>query len=262
MIESQLQPCFARAITENDHGAGQQKRQQHWREPSFDVVSFDVSPADSCYRVHVEYTPIKDFAKVIMTYNIYADGVIEAVEDFKDAGNLENGKLMTRIGMEFAMPGEFSTFEFFGLGPHENYSDRYSSSLVGHYVQRVEDQYHYGYVRPQESGTKSQLRWMKVLDDNGAGFEVTSNVKFSASALPFHWTQMDVDQLGNKQAHSLELKALAHENQRSLGKTWVNFDLVQLGLGCINSWGEWPKQEYWVYPQEYSFHFVLRPVNN
>ena len=262
MVESALQPCFARAITENDHGAGQQKRQKHWRDPDMSVAAFNVAATDSCYRVEVEFTPIRDFARVIMTYNVYADGVIEAVEDFKDAGNLENGKLMTRIGMEFAMPGEYSTFEFFGLGPHENYSDRNSSCLVGHYVQRVEDQYHYGYVRPQESGTKTQLRWMKVLDDNGAGFEITSDVKFSASALPFHWKEMDVDQLGNKQAHSLELKPLAHENDRSRGKTWVNFDLVQLGLGCINSWGAWPSSQHWVIPQEYSFRFVLRPVNN
>lgn len=262
MIKSPLQPCFGRAITENDHGAGQQKRQKHWREATFDVVSFNVTPTDTCYRVEVEFAPIKDFAKVLMSYNLYADGVIEAVEDFKDAGNLENGKLMTRIGMEFAMPGEYSTFEFFGLGPHENYCDRNSSSLVDHYIQRVEDQYYYGYVRPQESGTKTQLRWMKVLDDNGAGFEITSDVKFSASALPFRWKEMDVDQLGNKQAHSLELKPLAYENQRSLGKTWVNFDLVQLGLGCINSWGAWPRWEHLVIPQEYSFHFVLRPVNN
>lgn len=262
MVKSALKPCFGRAITENDHGAGQQKRQKHWRNPSLEVVAFNVAATDSCYRVEVEFTPIQDFAKVFMTYNIYADGVIEGVEDFKDAGNLENGKLMTRIGMEFAMPGEFSTFEFFGLGPHENYCDRYSSSLVGHYVQRVEDQYHYGYVRPQESGTKTQLRWMKVLDDNGAGFEITSNVKFSASTLPFHWTEMDVDMLGNKQAHSLELKPLAHENDRSHGNTWVNFDLVQMGLGCINSWGQWPRYEHLVVPQEYSFRFVLRPVNN
>ena len=262
MVESPLQPCFARAITENDHGAGQQKRQKHWREPGLEVVSFNVTATDSCYRVEVEFTPIKNFAKVLMAYNVYADGVIEGVENFRDAGNLENGKLMTRIGMEFAMPGEYSNFEFFGLGPHENYCDRNSSALVGHYVQRVEDQYHYGYVRPQESGTKTQLRWMKVLDDNGTGFEITSDVKFSASALPFRWSEMDVDQLGNKQAHSLELKPLAHENQRSLGKTWVNFDLVQMGLGSINSWGAWPEMEHLVIPQEYSFHFVLRPVNN
>ena len=262
MVESPLQPCFARAITENDHGAGQQKRQKHWRQPGLEVVSFNVAATDSCYRVEVEFTPIKNFAKVFMTYNVYADGVIEGVEDFKDAGNLENGKLMTRIGMEFAMPGQYSNFEFFGLGPHENYCDRNSSALVGHYVQRVEDQYHYGYVRPQESGTKTQLRWMKVMDDNGAGFEITSDVKFSASALPFRWSEMDVEQLGNKQAHSLELKPLAHENQRSLGKTWVNFDLVQMGLGSINSWGAWPEMEHLVIPQEYTFHFVLRPVNN
>ena len=262
MVASPLQPCFARAITENDHGAGQQKRQKHWREPNLEVVSFNVAATDSCYRVEVEFTPIKNFAKVFMSYNVYADGVIEGVEEFKDAGNLENGKLMTRIGMEFAMPGQYSNFEFFGLGPHENYCDRNSSALVDHYVQRVEDQYHYGYVRPQESGTKTQLRWMKVMDDNGAGFEITSDVKFSASALPFRWSEMDVEQLGNKQAHSLELKPLAHEDQRSLGKTWVNFDLVQMGLGSINSWGAWPEMEHLVIPQEYTFHFVIRPVNN
>ena len=103
---------------------------------------------------------------------------------------------------------------------------------------------------------------MKVLDDNGTGFEIRSEVKFSASALPFSWEQMDVRKLGNNQAHSLELKALAHENDRTLGKTWVNVDLVQQGLGCVNSWGAWPKNEHRIHPQPYFFHFVLKPVNN
>ena len=262
LVESALMPCLARAATENDLGAAQDKRMDHWRNAEFKVVDFAVTPADSCYRVEVEYAPVGDFAYVRMGYNIYADGVIEAVEEFKDAGNLTNGKLIGRIGMEFAMPGRFSTFEFFGLGPFENYCDRYSAARMGHYVQRVEEQYHYGYVRPQESGTKTQLKWMRILDANGAGFEVTSDVKFSASALPFHWKEMDVRMLGNNQAHSLELKKLACEDQRSLGRTWVNFDLTQMGLGCINSWGAWPRMEHLVIPQEYTFRFVLRPVNN
>lgn len=262
MIESPLVPCLGRAATENDLGAGQEKRMKHWREASFDVESFSVEETDSCCRLSVAFAPIMDFARIEMTYNIYADGVVEAVEEFKDAGNLENGKLMSRVGMEFAMPGEYSTFEFFGLGPFENYCDRSSSALMGHYVQRVQDQYHYGYVRPQESGTKTQLKWIKVLDDNGAGFEITSDVKFSASALPFHWKEMDVEFIGNRQAHSLELKKLAHEDARSLGRTWVNFDLKQMGLGCVNSWGAWPRMEHLVIPQEYTFRFVLRPVNN
>ena len=164
--------------------------------------------------------------------------------------------------MHFAMPGLFSNLEYFGFGPHENYIDRNSSALIGHYVQRVEDQYHYGYARPQESGTKTEVKWMRVLDDNGTGFEIRSDVKFSASALPFSWEQMDVRKLGTNQAHSLELKALAHENDRSLGKTWVNVDLVQQGLGCVNSWGAWPKKEHRILPQAYTFHFTLTPVNN
>jgi beta-galactosidase len=164
--------------------------------------------------------------------------------------------------MQMAMPGEYSTVEYFGFGPFENYSDRNSAALMGHYVQRVEDQYHYGYARPQESGTKTQLKWMKVLDDNGAGFEITSDVKFSASALPFSPAQMDVRALNENQSHSLELKALAKENVRTLGKTYVNFDLRQMGLGCVNSWGQWPIDEYMIPAAEYEFFFALRPVNN
>ena len=262
LVESPLVPCLARACTENDLGAGHEKRMKHWRNAKFDVEDFVVEETDSCARISVKFAPISDFAYVKMTYNIYADGVVEAVEEFKDAGNLAKGKILQRVGMEFAMPGEYSTFEFYGLGPFENYCDRYSSALVGHYVQRVEDQYHYGYARPQESGTKSQLKWIKVMDDNGTGFEISSDVKFSASALPFHWKEMDVRELKNNQAHSLELKKLAFEDQRSLGKTWVNFDLAQMGLACINSWGAWPREEHLVIPQEYTFRFVLRPVNN
>ena len=103
---------------------------------------------------------------------------------------------------------------------------------------------------------------MKVMDDNGCGFEITSDVKFSASALPFSVAQMDVPHMGKAQAHSLELKSLAHENERSLGKTYVNFDLRQMGMGCVNSWGAWPLQEYRIPAAEYEFFFVLKPLNN
>ena len=73
---------------------------------------------------------------------------------------------------------------------------------------------------------------------------------------------MDVRTLGYNQAHSLELKQLAFENQRSLGKTCVSIDLVHTGVGCVNSWGAWPRKEYRALPQEYDFSFVLRPVIN
>ena len=262
LVDEPLMPCFARAAIENDLGARQDRRQDVWRKAEFKVSSFDVARTDSCYVVSVGFAPIAESAAVTMKYEVYADGSIVVTEAMADAGKLAEMPMLPRFGINFAMNGAYSTFEFFGYGPHENYIDRTSSALMGHYVQRVEDQYHYGYVRPQESGTKTHIKWMRVLDDNGAGFEIRSDVKFSASALPFSWKQMDVKMLDDNQAHSLDLKALAFENERSLGKTWVNVDLVQMGLACVNSWGAWPREEYRVNAQPYEFRFVLTPVNN
>ncbi len=262
MIESPLEPCFSRAIIENDLGAKQYNKQALWREAELAALYVAVEKTDFCYRVNVDYAPIGETALVRMIYDVYADGTIAAKEEMLDAGKLAEAPMLPRFGMQFAMPGEYSNFEFFGLGPHENYVDRASSALMGHYVQRVEDQYHYGYVRPQESGTKTQIKWMKVLDDNGAGFEITSDMKFSASALPFSWKDMDVRILDETQSHSLELKALAHEDDRSNGLTWVNFDLAQMGLGGINSWGAVPLEQHRVKAQPYQFNFVLKPVCN
>ena len=262
LLAEPLMPNFTRAATENDLGAKFDKVQEMWRFPEFKVASFDVAQEADCHVVTVAFEPLAGAALVGVKYYVYADGTIAAVESLKDAGGLDKCAILPRFGMQMAMPGEYSTFEFFGYGPFENYDDRNSAALMGHYVQRVEDQYHYGYARPQESGTKTQLKWMKVLDDNGAGFEITSDVKFSGSALPFSAKQMDVRANGTNQFHSLELKAAAQENRRSLGKTYVNFDLRQMGLGCVNSWGRWPRQEYLIPAAEYEFFFVLRPVNN
>ena len=265
MLQAPLMPSVTRACTENDLGAGFDKRIfALWRFPEFKVSDFAVEAAEDCYKVLVSYVPFHEIAAVKMEYRIYADGAIAGREMLVDAGKLDKDRIpfLPRFGMQMAMGGEYSTFEFFGLGPHENYSDRATSALVGHYVQRVEDQYHYGYVRPQESGTKTQLKWVKVLDDNGAGFEITSDVKFSASALPFSTQELDLRYQDNNQAHSLELKPLAFDDQRSLGKTWVCFDLVQQGLGCINSWGAWPLPQYLVDAQPMTFNFFIRPVNN
>ena len=262
LIENPVMPCVARAVIENDLGAKQDERQEMWRKAEFKVSSFDVVKTDSCYVVEVAFATIGEAADVKMRYEVYADGTVAVTESLSDAGKLSEAPMLPRFGVDFAMNGEYSTFEFFGMGPHENYGDRVSSALVGHYVQRVEDQYHYGYVRPQESGTKTQIKWMRVLDGNGTGFEIRSDVKFSASALPFSWQEMDVRMLGDNQAHSLELRRLACEGERASGKTWVNVDLMQMGLGCVNSWGAWPREEYMIPAAEYDFFFVLRPVNN
>ena len=261
VIDSPLVPNLGRAAIENDLGAGQDKRCNIWRNAVMKPSQVDFADRGGFHEIDVTYEPV-GAAAVRVRYEVYADGEIVITESLEETEGLAEMPMLPRFGLEFRMGGEYSTFEFFGLGPHENYVDRKSSALMGHYVQRVEDQYHYGYVRPQESGTKTGLKWMKVLDDNGAGLEICSDVRFSASALPFHWKQMDVKMLDDRQAHSLELKKLACEGRRSDGHTWVNVDLVQMGLGCVNSWGAWPREEHLVKAQPYTFRVALRPVCN
>ena len=214
-----------------------------------------------------------------MIYKIHCLGFIDCVEILKDAGKLSKAPCLPRFGMEFAMPGEFSNLEYFGLGPHENYCDRNSSALMGRYEQRVEDQYNYGYARPQESGTKTGVKWWKVTDDRGFGFKISAGgTRFSASALPFSTATLDIKAYPLKkywsdiydfptptgrpdhQVHSLELKALAFEGCRSLGQTWVCFDKAQQGVGGIDSWKSWPLPQHRIPAAEMAFSFRIYPV--
>jgi len=275
MISEPMMPCFGRSVTENDLGAKFEKKLAGWFYPDFKLADFSVAQDGNGYLVKVAYEPFsirykddRGVAAVSMSYKVYADGTIEGVESMADGGDLAKAPMLPRFGMELAMPGDYSVIEFYGYGPFENYCDRNSATLVGRYTQRVEDQYHWGYARPQESGTHTGLKWMKITDDNGTGLMLTSDVKFSASALPISRRQIDMSVTGGvrrdrgDQRHSLELKKAACENVRSLGKTYVNFDLRQMGLGCIDSWGAWPREEYLIKAAPMEFHFVLRPVNN
>ncbi|MGN0190459.1 MAG: glycoside hydrolase family 2 TIM barrel-domain containing protein [Candidatus Cryptobacteroides sp.] len=265
ILAAPLSPILWRAATENDLGARFWKRKfidciAPWRDAVYTPVAFSVEDKGDYVAVSVKYGAIAEYAFVCVDFNVYGDGSIAVSENLTDAGNLSNAPVLGRFGMRFAMPGEYSTIEFFGNGPFENYSDRNSAAVLGRYTQRVEDQYHYGYVRPQESGTHTSIKWLKVLDDNGTGFEISSDALFSGSVIPFSAEEIDVPK--GSVRHSLKLKKAACENHRADGKTWVTFELAQMGLGCEDSWSAMPRQEYLIKPEPMTFNYVLRPVEN
>ena len=251
MVSEPMLPCFDRALVENDLGARFQNRFALWRGLDFKVENVFAKEVDWSCEVGVTLVPIDGKGVVQVTYLIEPDGKVIVMESLKD---VSDAQYLFRFGMRFAMPGQYSDLDFFGLGPWENYSDRCSAALLGRYRQRVEDQYHYGYVRAQESGTHTGMRWLDILDESGTGLKLWSAQPFSASALPFSLEDLDTH------VHSLELKAKAHENDRSLGTTYVHMDLAQMGVGGINSWGTWPLQEYLLPAQPYTFQFILAPV--
>ena len=273
MVSEPLMPEFARAPLENDMGARMHTRMAVWRYPAFILKGLEVSEDSGAWLVSAAYEPIANGAAAIrLTYKINPDGTVEGHEIMEDAGDLSKAPDLFRFGMKFAMPGRYSTLDFYGKGPWENYCDRNSSAVMGHYVQSVNEQYHYGYVRPQESGTHTGMKYLRLLDDSGNGLEISSDVRFSASALPFPMNVLDCMENGtpvrgnrtNTQAgeprHSLSLKAMAHENDRAEGTTYVNFDLAQMGVGGINSWGTIPLEPYLLHARERNFYYFIRPV--
>ena len=263
MLSAPVKPCFNRAPTENDLGATLPSRYALWRNPDFKVKDFNLSKAGSSCLVEVTFEPLGGIVPLSLFYEVRPDGSISIVERMAAAPQAPD---MFRFGLEFAMPGTFSELDFFGLGPWENYIDRSSAAVLGRFRQSVSEQYHMGYVRTQESGTHTGLRFFRVLDAMGNGIELASAEDFSASALPYSVDDLDVSKPegdspelnANGQRgvprHSLELKPS--------GSTWVHADLVQMGVGGVDSWGRKPLEQYLLHPVEREFRLVLSPVLN
>lgn len=245
-----LQPNFWRAPTDNDMGANLQNRFRSWKNPEMKVKGFKAEQNGTNALVTVDYEMPGVSAALKMIYEINYEGEIRICQDMKVDKSKEKMPHLFRFGMQVVMPGSFDRIDYYGRGPVENYSDRNFSENIGRYRQLVKDQY-YPYIRPQESGTKTDIRWWKLTDIDGRGLEIRSDVPFSASALPY--LQDDLDGGTRKQQrHSGDLKT------RDL--TTLSFDLKQMGLGCINSWGAWPLQPYLLPYDDYTFNVVITPV--
>ncbi|MBP7767486.1 MAG: DUF4981 domain-containing protein [Prevotella sp.] len=245
-----FKPNFWRAVTDNDMGAATQKRYAAWRNPEMKLLGIQlVKVAKDVYTVKANYDMPGVSARLNMTYTIDGNGVIDVTEalDATEGAKVSN---MLRFGMVAELPYGMDKSVYYGRGPVENYADRKLSQNVGLYTQTADQQY-FPYIRPQETGTKSDLRWWQQTDANGRGLVITSDKLFSASAL--HYTIDDLDDGDEKdQRHSPEVPK---------GKyTQMCFDLVQSGVGGINSWGQLPLEKYRVTYQDRVFRFRLTPV--
>ena len=245
-----LRPNFWRAPTDNDMGANLQNRFRVWKEPEMKKIGFKVEQKGNNALVTVNYDMPALSAKLQMTYEINYKGEIRISEAMTVDKSKEKMPNLFRFGMQLVMPGQFDRIDYYGRGPVENYSDRHFSQNIGRYQQLVKDQY-FPYIRPQESGTKTDIRWWKLTDIDGRGLMIRSDVPFSASALNYLQEDLD-DGVRKAQRHSGELKP------RDL--TTLSFDLRQLGLGGRDSWGAWAWPKYQMPYADYTFNVVLTPI--
>ena len=246
---SYLQPNFWRAPTDNDFGAYLQIRYAVWKNPKIKLVSMQQYMANQQAIIEASYELPEVSAKLNLTYVINNEGAIKVTQKMTADKNAKVANLF-RFGMQMQMPRSFDKVEYYGRGPVENYIDRKANTDLGIYRQSVAEQF-YSYIRPQETGTKSDLRWWKTLNVSGHGIQVVAAEPFSASAL--HYTIESLDEGTHKQqGHSPEVEEADLTN--------FCFDLIQAGLGCEDSWGRIARPEYQVPYGDYEFTFILKPM--
>ena len=246
-----LKPNFWRAPTDNDMGAGLQKKFKAWKNPQMNLKNIDVKKDKKANSVTIltSFDMPEVQGQMDITYVVFANtGAVKVTEDFKAT---EGAKVsdMFRFGMLMQMPYTMEKSNYYGRGPIENYSDRKDCMRIGVYTDDADNQY-FPYIRPQESGTKSDIRWWKQTDATGLGLQVKSCTPFYASAIHFDTEELD-DGDDKEQRHSFDLKKSKFTN--------LFLDSAHMGVGGENSWGAWPLEKYRVHYGNKTFTFTLIP---
>lgn len=248
---AQLTPNFWRAPTDNDYGAGLQKKNAVWRNPEMKLLSLNHDVVDGMVVVSAEYEMKSVSAKLNIEYTVNNVGAVKVTQKMISDKSAKVAD-MFRFGMQLVMPESFEKIIYYGRGPIENYSDRNHSADLGIYNQTVTEQF-YPYIRPQENGTKTDIRWWKLLNNEGKGLIFVSESPFSASAL--HYTIESLDDGEQKdQRHSFEVEPSPLTN--------FLIDKAQQGLACEDSWGAIPLPQYRLPYGDYEFTFIMTPVSD
>ena len=258
MLTEPLKPNFYRAMTENDWAVrGHKTRRTHyhswklWRDADIQLESFRITNEGEKVVVKAQHRYRDLGVDVIMTYTIDGCGNIAVNQLMQPQKNHIECLGMLRFGVAMAMPKSYDGIEFYGAGPHESYNDRITGAPVGIYKQSVDEQFCLSHVRPQESGAHCELRWWRITNAKGKGFDVCSDILFTANAIPYRFSQLDkLDR--DYRPHPVLLE--------KDGNTYVYIDMKHKGLDCVNTWGCIPPEEDQVLFKEQQFNFVLRPL--
>jgi beta-galactosidase len=156
---------------------------------------------------------------------------------------------LPRFGMRMELPPGFNHLSYYGRGPWENYNDRNTASFVGLYADSVQNQFTWNYIRPQENGYKTDVRWLTLTNNNGAGLMVQGAQPVCFSAINAMAEDLDPG-LKKKQQHPADIKPRS--------TVYLNIDLKQRGVGGDNSWGALPHDAYRLLEKKYSYSYTLQ----
>jgi len=250
LLSGIISPSFWRAPTDNDWGNNAHRRLNAWRNAADNrrVVSVSRTEEAGLHNIVAKYRLPEVASDYTITYTVYPDGKLAVKSDLQGSDDTPE---MMRFGMQLPMEKRFENFAWYGRGPWENYSDRNTSSFMGVWTGKVADQF-YPYIRPQENGNKTDVRWASLTDNEGFGLKVYGAQALNVSALDVTPDMLDPG-MHKHQMHNSDVR---HDRYN----VYLNVDLAQRGLGGDDSWGRGPHKPYELKDKAYSYSFLIEPI--
>ncbi|WP_242203589.1 glycoside hydrolase family 2 TIM barrel-domain containing protein [Aestuariivivens insulae] len=270
-------PNFWRAVTDNDAGNKMYKNNIEWKKASLFSKVTDIKTeqvVNNIVELKVTYQLPGVDTQCFSTYRVHGTGVVE-VENTLDITSYRADA--PRIGMRMQLPKAYNNMVYFGRGPWENYIDRKASAFIDVYQSQVKDQY-VPYIRPQENGYKTDVRWVALSNENKNGllvvansleqglgisalhmpmedFDMASDLNYGNAATKDEAYRIDGIPEFNNSKHTIDIK------ERNLVE--LNIDLGQRGVGGDDSWGARPQKEYQMLGnKKHTYGFTLVPFEN
>ncbi|MBN2012222.1 DUF4981 domain-containing protein [candidate division KSB1 bacterium] len=250
-------PAFWRAPTDNDYGWKMPGVCALWKQASTQTLNAaSVKTSQHSNAVHIDVVYQLDDLKSTWTthYTVMGNGAVKIENELATSDTTI--PVIPRIGMKMQLPQAYSQLDYFGRGPWENYCDRSASTFVGLYKSAVAEQY-VPYIRPQENGHRTEVRWLALTNANGSGLLVVADslIEFNALNNPVE----DFDAGPDKD------KNLLHSNDiKPKDLVELHIDYRQMGVAGDDSWGAWPHEPYLIRPKAngYRYGFTLMPVSS
>lgn len=241
-------PYFWRAPTDNDYGNNMPKKLGVWKNAHLNPTVQSVTVGNKTSEglpVTVKYQLKDAEVPYTLVYVFQNNGAIKITASLDKSG--KDLPEIPRFGMRVVLPGGYNDLEYYGRGPWENYSDRNTASFIGTYKDKVENQFTWTYIRPQESGNKTDTRWVKLGNGN-SGLTITGAQPLSFSALNISPESIDPG----------PVKIPTHTNDvHPEDKVYLHIDMAQRGVGGDNSWGALPHAPYLLTAPSYSYTYTL-----
>lgn len=274
-----FRPNFWRGPTDNDYGNRLPARSAMWKKASMEFNVTGISARKNGGR-SLTVTVVYDLGEVgtgfTVSYRIDSDGTlgVEGTLGAVPEREYKRGEAPTlpRIGLRMRLPAGYGNVSYFGRGGGENYWDRKTGSPVGLYTTSAEEMY-YPYIRPQENGHRTDVRWMTLTSDDGSGLAVIADGLFEFNALrnpvedfdseesehpvqTNYYDNHDVDVTnGRKQTHINDIAPRDYVE--------LCIDKAMMGIGGDNSWGAAINPRYIIDDSvANSWRFTVVPVRN